>query len=46
MTNLFSKFNNTLNEAKDNIKREYNARFITKQTFFHIEKNFTNITVY
>ena len=42
MTNLFFKFNNTLNGTKDRIKEESNS---TQQAFFQFEKNFTEITI-
>ena len=41
MTNLFFKFNNTANDAKDIITRESSS---TQQSFIQIEKNITEIT--
>ena len=41
MTNIFFKFNNTLNDAKDSIKRESNS---TEHLFIQIEKKKTHIT--
>ena len=43
ITAILAKFNNSLNNATNDIKRKFNARFINEKNFKQIDKNMTYI---